>query len=86
MRRLDDDSPPRAFVRMMSDDVMREGWVLLKTPRGDIDGVGEVKFDKVTVTSEPHSCPVCITSMSGAPSFLFFMIPVENTGEKRNMV
>ena len=24
-------------------DTMREGWVLLKIPRGDIDGVGEVK-------------------------------------------
>ena len=23
--------------------MMREGWVLLKTPRGGIDGVGEVK-------------------------------------------
>ena len=23
-------------------DTMREGWVLLKIPRGDIDGVGEV--------------------------------------------
>ena len=24
-------------------DEQREGWVLLKIPRGDIDGVGEVK-------------------------------------------
>ena len=30
----------------------REGWILLKIPRGDIDGVGE---DGVTVTSGSHT-------------------------------
>ena len=31
------DKPPNVEIKM------REGWVLLKIPRGDIDGVGEVK-------------------------------------------
>ena len=34
--------------------IEREGWILLKIPRGDINGVGE---DEVTVTSGLHAQP-----------------------------
>ena len=34
---------PTASGRVTQRITEREGWVLLKIPRGDIDGVGEVK-------------------------------------------
>ena len=37
---------------MDGNGLEREGWILLKIPRGDIDGVGE---DEVTVTSGLHA-------------------------------
>ena len=33
----------RASLRETMGFTLREGWVFLKIPRGDIDGVGEVK-------------------------------------------
>ena len=37
------DSPP--VQRIVHQEAKREGWVLLKIPRGDMDGVGEVGME-----------------------------------------